>query len=152
MKKLALPARIILGLIFFIFGLNGFLHFLPTPPMSGPAGDFGMALFKTGYMFPVIKAVETVCGLLLLLGMYVPLALVLLAPIIVNIFLFHAFLAPEGLLLPIVIVALEIFLAMQHKAVFKPIVCTPVLKTSSAVFLTLFVRRSNRRSREAAQS
>jgi uncharacterized membrane protein YphA (DoxX/SURF4 family) len=115
-------ARILLGLIFFVFGLNGFFHFLPQPPMSGPAADFLGALVATGYMLPLIKGTEVVGGALLLSGRYVPLALTLLAPVIVNIFAFHLFLAPSGLALPAVVVALEIFLARSFWSAFANVV------------------------------
>ncbi|RMF71290.1 MAG: DoxX family protein [Acidobacteria bacterium] len=103
-------AQILLGLIFFVFGLNGFFHFLPMPEMSPEAGSFLGALAGTGYFFPVLKLVETVSGALLLVNRFVPLALVLLAPVVVQIFLFHAFLDPAGLPLAIVIVILEAYL------------------------------------------
>src|ERR1700733_9916759 len=108
MSKLPLIARLLLGAIFFVFGLNGFFHFLPNPPMPEKAAAFAMGLMGSGYFFPFLKATETICGLLLLSGAFVPLALVVLAPIIINIFLFHAFLAPSGLRLPLVIGILEI--------------------------------------------
>ena len=110
MSKVTLVARILLGLVFFVFGLNGFLHFLTMPPMPEEAGALMGALGATGYFFPVLKIVETVSGALLLSGMFVPLALILLAPVIVQIFLFHAVLAPGGIGLPIVIVVLEAYL------------------------------------------
>lgn len=120
--KLILAARILLGLIFFVFGLNGFLHFLPQPPMSGPPAAFAGALFATGYMFPLIKATEVIGGLLLLSGRLVPLALTILAPVVVNIFAFHLFLAPSGLAIPVVVVALEIFLARSYWSAFASVV------------------------------
>jgi uncharacterized membrane protein YphA (DoxX/SURF4 family) len=107
-------ARIVLGLIFFVFGLNGFLHFFPQPPMSGPPEDFLRALIATGYLFPLLKTTEVVTGALLLSGRLVPLALVVLAPVIVNIFAFHLFLAPAGLPLPLLVVALELYLARSY--------------------------------------
>ena len=74
-------ARIVLGLIYFVFGLNFFLHFLPTPPSAGgPADSFAGALFQSGYFFPFLKGLEVVMGILLLAGVFVPLALVILAP------------------------------------------------------------------------
>lgn len=121
MKKMILGARIFLGLIFFVMGLNGFLNFLPMPEMPAEAGAFMMALGKSGYFLPVLKAVETVSGALLLAGFLVPLALTLLAPIIVNIFLFHVFLAPGGLPLAIVILVLEIFLAYSYRANYSSV-------------------------------
>src|SRR5438105_5696129 len=114
-------ARVVLGLVFFVFGLNGFLHFLPQPPMSGPPADFLGALIASGYMFPLVKGTEVAAGALLLSGRFVPLALTLLAPVVVNIVAFHAFLAPAGIALPILIVALEIYLAWSHRSAFRPI-------------------------------
>ena len=120
--KLVLAARIVLGLIFVVFGLNGFFHFLPQPPMSGPPAEFAGALFATRYMFPLIKGTEVVAGALLLSGRYVPLALTVLAPVVVNIFAFHLFLAPSGLVLPAIVVLLEIVLARAYWTAFAPLV------------------------------
>ncbi len=120
-QKAALASRLLLGLIFFVFGLNGFLNFMPPPPgMPEAALKFAGALAETGYMFPMIKGTEVIGGLLLLSGFFVPLALTILAPVIINIFAFHLFLAPSGLALPIVIVALEIFTAWSYCETFKP--------------------------------
>jgi uncharacterized membrane protein YphA (DoxX/SURF4 family) len=117
-SKLPSIARLVLGLAFFVFGLNGFLHFLPQPPMSGPPAEFGAALFATGYMFPLIKGTEVAASLLLLSNRYVPLALAVLAPVLVNIVAFHAFLAPAGLPLPLVLLGLELYLARSYKGAF----------------------------------
>jgi len=119
-SKLPAIARVVLGLTFFVFGLNGFLHFLPQPPMSGPPADFAGALFATGYMFPLIKGTEVVASVLLLSNRYVPLALAILAPVVVNIVAFHAFLAPAGLALPIIVLALELYLARSYRDAFVP--------------------------------
>jgi len=119
-QKLPAAGRVVLGLAFFVFGLNGFLHFIPQPPMSGPAASFGGALFATGYMFPLIKGTEVAAGLLLLSNRFVPLALALLAPVLVNIVAFHGFLAPAGLALPIVLLALELYLARSYREAFAP--------------------------------
>jgi len=96
MKIAVLIARILLGLLFAVFGLNGFLHFIPQPPPTGLAGQYIGALFVSHYLV-VVFLLELIGGLLLLANRFVPLALVLLGPVIVNILLFHAFLAPEGL-------------------------------------------------------
>jgi len=119
-SKLPSIARVTLGLAFFVFGLNGFLHFLPQPPMSGPPAEFAGALFATGYMFPLIKGTEVIASVLLLSNRYVPLALALLAPVLVNIVAFHAFLAPAGLALPIVVLGLELYLARSYRDAFAP--------------------------------
>lgn len=110
--KFPLIARIVLGLIFFVFGLIGLLNLIPPPPdLPEKLKMFNEGMMATGYFFPFLKAVETICGLALLVGMFVPLALVVLAPITLNIFLVHAFLAPSGLPLAIVIGLLQIYLA-----------------------------------------
>jgi uncharacterized membrane protein YphA (DoxX/SURF4 family) len=83
-SKIPTAARLLLGLIFTIFGLNGFLHFIPTPPMSGPAGAFGGAMFATGYLFQLLKGTEVIAGVLLLSNRFVPLALAVLAPVVIN--------------------------------------------------------------------
>ena len=120
LQKVPAVVRSLLGLGFFVFGLNGFLHFLPQPPQPGPAGAFGGALFATGYMFPLIKGTETLAGLALLSNRFVPLALAVLAPVLVNILAFHAFLAPAGLAVPVVFVAAELYLAWAYRDAFAP--------------------------------
>lgn len=122
MSKLPLVARILLGLIFFVFGLNGFLQFLPMPPLpEGPAGQMIGAFMASGYMFPLIKGTEVICGLLLLAGRFVPLALVILAPVVINIFCFHIVLVPDGMPMAVVLVVLEAYLGWSYRCCFKPI-------------------------------
>ena len=113
-------ARLFLGLGFTVFGLNAFLHFMPTPAPPPGAGAFLGALGASGYLFPLLKATEIVAGLLLLSGRFVPLSLALLAPILVNIIAFHLFLEPSGLPLPLALVAAEIYLAWTYRARFAP--------------------------------
>ena len=136
-NKLAHGARILLGVLFVVFGANGLLHFLPMPPMSGPPAEFAGALAATGYMFPLIKGTEIVSGLLLLSNRFVPLALTLLAPVIVNIVAFHAFLAPSGIALPILVLALELFLARSYRDAFRGVLAARVQPAAEA-------RRENR--------
>ena len=121
MRIARLIARILLGLIFTVFGLNGFLHFLPMPPMSGPPADFFGALFHTGYMITLIFAAQVLGGVLLLIGLFVPFALLLLAPVIVNIFFFHVFLFPGGLPQALLVVILELFLVWTYWEKFAPL-------------------------------
>jgi len=113
--------RSLFGLIFVVFGSNMFLHFIPNPPEPPAAADFFTGLFKTGYFIPMVGATQVVSGVLLLTGMMVPFALILIAPVIVNIFLFHAFLAPGGLPLAVIVVALELILAWMHRGAFAPL-------------------------------
>jgi uncharacterized membrane protein YphA (DoxX/SURF4 family) len=118
--KLPAAARILLGLVFVVFGLNGFFHFLPQPPAPPRAMAFAGALAATGYFFPLLKATEVAAGALLLAG-FVPIALVLLAPIIVNIVAFHAVLAPGNYAVVGLVLAAEIYLAVVHRAAFAPL-------------------------------
>jgi uncharacterized membrane protein YphA (DoxX/SURF4 family) len=135
-SKLVLAARVILGLVFFVFGLNGFFHFIPQPPAPPAAAAFAGALFASGYFFPLLKSVEVIAGALLLAGVFVPLALTALAPIIVNIVAFHLFLAPGNYVVLALILATEIYLAWAHRAAFAPMLAmrsTPVTDPSPTV-------------------
>ena len=115
-------ARILLGLIYFVFGLNFFLHFLPTPPPHGGVADaFTGGLFQSGYFFPLLKGLEVVLGAMLMIQYFVPLALVVLAPISINILLFHAFLSPENTIMGIVIVLANFYLAWAYRSYYKPL-------------------------------
>jgi putative oxidoreductase len=96
MKILNHVSRFLLGFIFLVFGLNGFLHFIPMPPPSGVAGQFLGSMFVTKYLLFVF-AIQLIGGVLLLINRYVPLALTILGPIIVNILLFHSLMNPAGL-------------------------------------------------------
>lgn len=118
-SKLPIAARIFLGLLFTVFGLNGFFGFMPTPQPTPEGGAFLGALAATGYMFPLIKGTEVIAGVLLLSNRFVPLALTLLAPVTVNILAYHSFLAP-GLALPLTIIATQLFLAYSYRDAFRP--------------------------------
>ena len=115
-------ARVALGLVFFGCGLTWFLNLVPPP--SEPMSDGAMALaggfMKAGYMFPLIKGIEVVAGLLLLSNRFVALALAILAPLVVNIVAFHAFLAPSGLGMALFVLALEIGLAWAYRSTYRP--------------------------------
>jgi uncharacterized membrane protein YphA (DoxX/SURF4 family) len=112
-------ARVLLGVVFVVFGLNGFLHFIPQPPPPAPAGAFFGALFATGYMLPLVMGTQLLVGVLLLANRFVPLALALIAPVIVNIVAFHLALAPSGLPLALVVFALEVLLAWSYRGAFR---------------------------------
>lgn len=120
--KLPLIARILLGLIFFVFGLIGLLNLIPPPPdIPERMQTFMGGMMATGYMFTLIKGTEVVCGLMLLTGMFVPLALVILAPVALNIFLVHAFMAPDGLVMALIIGVLMIYLSFFAQPYSGPI-------------------------------
>ncbi len=117
MKITALIARLLLGLIFLVFGLNGFLHFIPMPPPSGLAGQYMGALFVSHFLVPVF-ILQVVGGGLLLANRFVPLALVLLGPVIVNIVFFHLFMAPQGLPLALITAALGAVVLYSVRSAF----------------------------------
>ena len=121
MKIATVIARILLGLLFVVFGSNAFLHFIPMPPMSGHPGEFIGAMYATGYL-KVVAAFQVAGGALLLIGRFVPLGLTLLGPIIVNIVLFHLFLDRSGLGMAGIVSALALFLLWSYRANFAGLV------------------------------
>lgn len=122
--KIPFGARMILGLIYFVFGLNGFLNFIP-PPAEMPAGAiaFFTGVSSAPYFMPVLKGTEVVCGLLLLTGFAAPVALVILAPITLQIFLFHAFLTPglSNSVMPVAMIILHGLAAMGFWYMYRPL-------------------------------
>ena len=121
MKVLTIIARILLELIFVFFGSNGFLHFLPMPPLpQGVAGEYLHAFFASGYVY-VISGFQVAGGLLLLIGRFVPLGLTILGAIIVNIWAFHLLMAPAGLPPAVVVTILELFLVWSYRDRFAGI-------------------------------
>jgi putative oxidoreductase len=120
MKIADLIARILLGLMFLVFGLNGFHDFLHMPMPTGLAGQYMGALFVSHYLLFVF-VVEVIGGLLLLSGQYVPLALVLLGPVIVNILLFHSTMAPAGLPPALLATVLWFIVFAAHRQAFAGI-------------------------------
>lgn len=124
MKYAIIIVRVLLGLMFAVFGSNAFLHFIPMPEMQGPAGAFIGALVGSGYLY-AIAALQVLGGLLLLVGgRFVPLGLTLLGPVIVNIVLYHIFLDRSGLLMACVVSILAFFLLWAYRdrfpAIFQP--------------------------------
>jgi uncharacterized membrane protein YphA (DoxX/SURF4 family) len=119
-KVIPTGARLFLGLVFTVFGLNVFLQFLPTPPPPPRGAAFAGALFASGYLFPLLATTEVVAGLLLLRNRFVPLALAVLAPVVINIVAFHLFLAPSGLGLALAVLAAELTLVWNRRVAFAP--------------------------------
>lgn len=132
MKWLPMIARVLLGLVFFGSGIFGFIsHFAFPPDLPANLLEFVKGLTASSYFLPFLKGTEIVCGAMLLSGRFVPLALVVLAPIIINIVLTHLFLAPSGLPLALVIAALEVYLAFfanPYKQIVRQIFRCPVLE------------------------
>lgn len=129
MKATSTIARYLAGAIFLVFGLNGFLHFIPLPPPIGVAGQFMGALYVSHYL-TLIFAVQVVGAVLLLANRFVPLALAILAPVIVNILSFHALMAPSGL----------------PMALFVAVLWTVIFINARSAFAGLFQPRLERRA------
>jgi putative oxidoreductase len=125
-------AQSLLGLVFFVFGLNFFLNFMPPQPPPPPAAaTFTGGLMASGFVFPLIKAIEVAAGLALLTNRFVPLALTLLAPIIIVISGFHILLAPSYAV-PVILLVLELYLVWSYRAAFAPMLRARVSPTASA--------------------
>jgi hypothetical protein len=116
-------ARFLLGATFFVFGLNGFLKFIPPPnePLPQGAIELGTAFMKSGYLFQLIKGTEVIAGLFLLMNRFAPLALVVLAPVMVNIVVFHLWLLPSGTGLSVILLGLQLYLAWVYRRTYAPL-------------------------------
>ena len=119
--KITLGLRLFLGAIFTIFGLNGFLHFIPMPPPSQEMQSFMGGLMGSGYFFPLLKGTEILCGLAFLSGLYVPVAAIVLAPITINILAVHIFLDTAGLPMGIILTLAHLGLGYQLRDVYKDV-------------------------------
>lgn len=120
MKIAIVIARVLLGLIFLVFGLNNFFHFIPAGPIPGDAGVLVGLLFAHGWV-TFHGVLYVIAAVLLLVGRYVPVGLTILGPIIVNILLFHITLAPQGIGPGLLVAALEIFLIWAYWPAFRGI-------------------------------
>lgn len=118
MKIASIIARYLAGLIFLVFGLNGFLNFIPLPPPGGIAAQFMGALYASHYLW-VIFGFQVIAGVLLLVNRYLPLAVAILAPVLVNIITFHALMAPAGLPLALFVAILWAVLFINVRSAFS---------------------------------
>jgi putative oxidoreductase len=118
MRIASIIARYLAGVIFLVFGLNGFLNFIPLPPPGGIAGQFMGALYVSHYLW-VIFAFQVIAGVLLLVNRYVPLAVAILAPMLVNILTFHVLMAPSGLPLALFAALLWIVIFIEVRPAFS---------------------------------
>jgi putative oxidoreductase len=121
MKIAMLIVRTLMGLLFIFSSATYLLGLIEPPPMEGPIKEFNEGLAASGYFMPLLKTTELVCGILLVMGRFVPLALVILAPIVVNIFFVHLTIAREGIVIGFVLVAMELFLAYYYRDAFAPL-------------------------------
>ena len=118
-NKSILAVRILLGTLFIVFGLNGFFHFIQLPLPTPEAGAFLGALAKTGFIFPIVKSIEILFGMSLILNRYVPLALIVITPILVVITLHHLILDISGIGLTVLLVLLHGFLVFKYNTFYK---------------------------------
>ena len=120
MKIAVIIARVLLGLVFVVFGSNAFLHFIPAQLPEGTAGKFLQALFESHWVL-AIGACQVIGGALLLIGKYIPLGLAILGPVIVNILLYHLLMSRMGIGMAIVVALLWLFLFWRYRANFAGI-------------------------------
>lgn len=134
-KHIPTVASIALGGMLVIFGLNGFLNFIPMEPPTGDAGTFMGGLAAAGYFFPLLKITEIGVGLALLLRRYVPLALTILAPISINIVAFHLFMAPQALPVALFILIANAALAYHHRQAYRALFVATQAKAATRAVL-----------------
>ncbi len=121
MKIATIIVRVIMGLLFLFASITYLFKLIPPPPPTGAMKTFTDGLDASVYLIPTAKVVELVCGAAFVAGRFVPLATVLISPIIVNIVLVHAFLAPEGLPIALFLVIANAFVAYQYRDSYKPL-------------------------------
>ena len=121
MKIAMIIVRTLMGLLFLFASVTFFLNLVQPPPMEGAAKAFNEGLAATGYFFTLLKVTELVCSLLLISGRFVPLALVILSPIIINIFFYHTVIDRSGFVVAALLVVANIFLAYCYRDAFKPL-------------------------------
>ncbi len=125
MRAVVILCRVVFGAIFLIAGLNGLFQFFPMPaPPEGPAIEFMSGLIGSSYFFPFLALIQACCGFLLLIDRFVPLALTIIAPVTVNILAYHLFLAPSGIVLGLVVVGLNVFLAFAYRNSFTGVLAS----------------------------
>lgn len=121
MKIATVIARVLMGLLFLFASITYLFGLITPPPLAGAMKTFNEGLEAAVYLMPTVKVLELLCGAAFVLGRFVPLATVLIAPIIVNIVLVHAFLAPEGLPVAIFLALANAFVAWQHRDRYRPL-------------------------------
>jgi len=119
MRIAAIIVRVLMGLMFVFSAAVYFFKLMPVPEMTGPIKTFNEGLAASGYFMPFLKGVETIAGLALIVGLFVPLATVVILPITVNIFLVHLFLAPEGIPIAIFMFGGNLFLAYYYRKYYS---------------------------------
>ena len=115
MKIATIIVRILMGLMFLFASISYFFKLFPVPEMKGAEKIFNDGVAASIYLMPLIKVIELLCGLLFVVGRYVALATVVIFPIVVNIFCYHAFVGPEGLPVAVPLLLCNLFLAYAYR-------------------------------------
>jgi putative oxidoreductase len=116
MKKATMIFRVLLGLLYLVFGLDYFLHFIPYQPMhTGEAAALKAGLMGTGYIYPMMKTIQIVAGISLMIDRYAPFSAVVLFPISLNVLLFHTILVPSGWLMGVFLMVPNLFLGYAYR-------------------------------------
>ena len=121
MKIAVIIVRVLMGLLFLFASISVLFNLIPQPELTGNTKTFMDGVNATRYLLPLIKITELLCGIAFVIGRFVPLATVVIAPIIVNIFFFHAFVDTSGLPVGIFLVLANIFLAYAYRDKFTPL-------------------------------
>jgi uncharacterized membrane protein YphA (DoxX/SURF4 family) len=121
MKIVVIIARVLMGLLFLFASITYLFKLITPPPMTGAMKIFNDGLTASVYMMPTVKVIELLCGLAFVTGFFVPLAAVVITPIIVNIVLVHAFLAPEGLPVAAFLIVALLLIAYYHRDSYRPL-------------------------------
>lgn len=122
MKVAVIIVRMLMGILFLVSVIGFFFKLMPQPELQGNAELFVTGLGASGYLMPVVKVIELLCALAFLSGRFLPLATVVIFPVTVNILLFHGFLAPEGMIIPILLFTGNLFLAYAFRKSYQPLV------------------------------
>jgi putative oxidoreductase len=121
MKIAVTIVRVLMGLMFLFASVAFFLKLIPQPEMSGPIKLFNEGLAASGYFMPFLKVVELIAGLMLVIGLFVPLTAIVIFPITIHIFLVHAFMAPEGLPIAVFMLLGNLFIAWYYRKSYAPL-------------------------------
>ncbi len=121
MRIAVIIVRTLMGLLFLFASITFFFKLITPPPLTGAMKLFNDGLEAARYLMPAVKVIELICGLAFVTGRFVPLATILIAPIIVNIFFVHVLLAPEGIPVAVFLVLANSFLAYYHREAYKPL-------------------------------
>jgi putative oxidoreductase len=121
MKIAVIIVRVLMGLLFLFASITYLFKLIPIPELTGDVKRFNEGIMAAVYLMPLVKVIELLCGIAFVVGRFVPLAVVLITPIIVNIFFFHAFLAPEGLPIAAFLVLGNSFLAYVNREKYRPL-------------------------------